>query len=164
MRHTAVIAALLLAWAPPTVMADKIYRHVDKDGKVYYSEIRPTEPANELKIAPAPADLGGTDPGACLSYECYAEQLKKDRLEREKGYAEMRRREEREAMQRQSGTGGAGDEYYRSLCRNSQANMDCTDTKKIREQMDAQQQQYDRWRSDPRNHGQPATGPTVGIP
>lgn len=167
MRYrTAAILLFLLAWNLPTAIADKVYRHVDKDGKVHYSQFRPGEDtADEVKLAPAPADdPGNIDPNACLSYECYAEQLKKERLQREKGYAEIRQREEREAMQRQTGSGGAGDDYYRSLCRNSGANMDCNDTKKIREQMDAQRQQYDRWRSDPRNHGQPTTGPTVGVP
>lgn len=101
-----VLIGFIIAFASaPAAVADKVYRWVDQDGKVHYSQTAPaTAPTSEqeLKIsAPATPDAAADVPeernerGECLTIKCMADQMEADRLQRERGYAAQRAKNER---------------------------------------------------------------------
>ncbi len=184
MRYSITCAVALLI-LPMVAAAGGVYKWVDKDGKVHYSQTRPKETdASALKVSPPPpADAAAPSSGGaskCLSYECYAEMLKQDRLERERRYAQARAERDREfeRERRQRGTtapsassgGSISDEYLRSLCRGGGQNAtktDCNDTAKLRRQFrelqEQQKKQYPRTGIIGNDkYGNPIYGPIYG--
>lgn len=138
-----------------SAVAEKVYRWVDQDGKVHYSQTAPGAGATSEKAitttAPPRAD-SATEPepernerGECLTVKCMADQMEADRLKRERGYAEQRAKNER-ALQKKPGTGwppkppttlSARDKELQHNCRRglfygSNSKIDCDDMDALR--------------------------------
>ena len=105
-RHfSAVLIGFVVAVMSNSALAEKVYRWVDKDGKVHYSQTAPTSEASgekEIRTTPPPTpDTAADEPeernerGECLTVKCMADQMEADRLKRERGYAEQRAKNER---------------------------------------------------------------------
>lgn len=105
-RHLSVVLiGFVVAVMSNSTLAEKVYRWVDKDGKVHYSQTAPAAGASgekEIRTTPPPTpDTAADEPeernerGDCLTVKCMADQMEADRLKRERGYAEQRAKNER---------------------------------------------------------------------
>jgi len=110
-----IVFAWLAGMASPAAFAEKIYRWVDQNGKVHYSQMKPdtaatgersfvTDPAPTPEAAPASeSEPERNKRGECLTIQCMADDMEAERLKRERGYAEQRARNER-ALQKKTAT------------------------------------------------------------
>lgn len=110
-----IVFAWLAGMAAHAAFAEKIYRWVDQNGKVHYSQTKPdTATTSERSLvtdpAPTPQAAPALEPepernqrGECLTVKCMADEMEADRLKRERGYAEQRAKNER-ALQKKSET------------------------------------------------------------
>ncbi len=97
-------------------LADKVYRWVDQDGKVHYSQTKPDAAVtNERSFATTPAPTPDATPesqpernqrGECLTIKCMADEMEADRLKRERGYAAQRAKNE-QALKKKAETKAA---------------------------------------------------------
>ncbi len=132
-----------------------MYRWVDKDGKVHYSETAPLDtPAAENKIdvkTPSATADDATAPkakrdraGNCVTIKCTADQMEADRLAREREYARRiaeneRAGDKKPATDRQAAKDRALDEHLRESCLNGvyyggDFRVDCNDIDTLRAQ------------------------------
>lgn len=139
--------------------AAELYRWVDKDGKVHYSQTRPAEaPTTQTKIkvpdTKAGSDGDGMPPGDrdehgnCVSIKCMADQMEADRLERERGYARQKAENERAAkvppsVSKPSSPPNPRDELLREQCRSGihyggNSHPNCDDTATL-------EKEYSKW-------------------
>lgn len=176
MRHynyynAVLLLIVMLWWSMPTATAGSLYRWVDKDGKVHYSEKPPAEaPKAESKVHitnPAPSraeesvvfEDGRDEKGNCVTMKCLADQMESDRLARERGYAQKRADNERAAAAHKKPQGGAQpspptalDDHLRENCKNGvyysgNYRTNCDDIAELRRQYNSAQEraklQYD---------------------
>lgn len=115
-NRIAIVVGFTIAVSTSAV-AEKVYRWVDQDGKVHYSQTAPGAGATSEKAITTttpPSAANAPDPeaepeperderGQCLTIKCMADQMEADRLQRERGYAEQRAKNER-ALQKKSET------------------------------------------------------------
>lgn len=96
-----ILVMVAIGFALPfAAHAAKLYKWVDSNGKIHYSEIAPAPGATNVEVVPVPpAPPSSGEKGTCVSHECYAKQLERDRIEREKGYAKMHAEQERHERQ-----------------------------------------------------------------
>jgi hypothetical protein len=144
MRALMLIALGLVV--PITVAAaGKTYKWVDANGTVQYSETLPAQGAAHVEVVPAPpAPSAAGAKEACVSHECYAKQLERERIEREKGYARTQaeqERHERQVRARKAGEAAVAkqaaddDALYKQCVRGDMGFVnlrDCDDPKKLR--------------------------------
>lgn len=155
-----VIYVLILglgASIPYLAVAAGVYKWVDKDGKVYYSQTAPREKASsKVKTQAAPSGAESQlpqgesirgDDGECLTIKCMADEMETDRLKREGEYAKRHAENENAAKKKpQDGspnsTVSAGEkDQLRKLCLNGSigpSTRDCDDIDKLRRWYDAE--------------------------
>ena len=155
-RKQSVLIILLcaLVWSLPAGAAG-VYKWVDAQGNVHYSERAPSSGDNvPIRTAPAGTDnepelsqgesVRGAD-GNCLTIKCVADDMEQSRLQREAEYAKQRAINDKEAQPKKH-AGAAelppqgplyGDEYMRTQCLHGQCSglsrRDCDDVQKLRQ-------------------------------
>jgi len=154
MRSTVISAIAFSAFliVPWSGMAAGLYKWVDKDGKVHYSETpRSDGESSSLKVQEAPSDtepplnqgesVRGPD-GNCLTVKCMADEMESDRLQREDAYARQRAENERAARKRtpsapkEAPIAESEKDWLRNQCLNGSlgpSTRDCDDYEKLRE-------------------------------
>lgn len=169
--HVTRIVALCLAITIPSVsLAASVYKWVDKNGKVYYSESPPPKgETSKVKIPPPSANdepvisqgMSVRDPdGKCLTIKCIADEMETSRLARERSYVKQRAENER-VMQPKTESAPQwppqdplySDGYMRTQCLHGQCGSDtrdCEDINKLRECAAMQRAQRDFYQE---NHG-----------
>lgn len=101
-----IVFTWLAGMASHAAFAEKIYRWVDQNGKVHYSQTKPdtaatsersfvADPAPTPEAAPAEPEPERNQRGECLTIQCMADDMEAERLKRERGYAEQRAKNER---------------------------------------------------------------------
>jgi hypothetical protein len=145
--------------------AGSLYRWVDKEGKVHYSESPPVEtPTTETKIhvrtpagTPDDSEIPKSDydaNGNCATIKCMADQMEAERLERERGYARQRQENEQAATSEKQksasrvidSAAGLRDEKLRTQCLNgvyygANSKVNCNDAAALRNEYSRWQQQ-----------------------
>lgn len=140
---------------PLRAVASGVYKWVDDQGKVHYSEQAPATGDNvTLRTAPPSTNkepelsqgesVRGAD-GNCLTIKCVADEMEQSRLQREAEYAKQRAINDSQARP-QKPVGAAelpsqgslySDEYMRTQCLHGQCAgvswRDCDDVQKLRQ-------------------------------
>lgn len=166
-RHVLFGLISCIALYPSGLIAGKVYKRVDKDGRVFYSQIPPREGASSQVTTQAPPSDDGTQlpqgesirgtNGECLTIKCVADEMEADRLKREGEYARRRAENENAAKKKpQNGssnpTASPGEKnYLRQLCLNGSigpSTRDCDDIDKLRGWYNAQRQEDERIRRE----------------
>lgn len=149
---------MMLLWVlvlPLPAAASGVYKWVDEQGKVHYSQQAPSSGDNVPIRTPPPStnnepDLSqgesvrGAD-GNCLTIKCVADEMEQSRLQREAEYAKQRAVNDSQARPpKQAGAAELppqgplyGDEYMRTQCLHGQCSglsrRDCDDVQKLRQ-------------------------------
>lgn len=155
-RKKSTLIVLLVAMVLPLqVAASGVYKWVDDQGKVHYSEQAPATGDNvTLRTAPPSTNkepelsqgesVRDAD-GNCLTIKCVADEMEQSRLQREAEYAKQRAINDSQARpQKRVGaaelppTGSLySDEYMRTQCLHGQCAgvswRDCDDVQKLRQ-------------------------------
>lgn len=155
-RKKSTLILLLVAMVLPLqVAASGVYKWVDDQGKVHYSEQAPATGDNAtLRTAPPSTNkepelsqgesVRDAD-GNCLTIKCVADEMEQSRLQREAGYAKQRAINDSQARpQKPVGTAELpptgslySDEYMRTQCLHGQCAgvswRDCDDVQKLRQ-------------------------------
>lgn len=148
--YVAMATACALCGATSVVAADSLYRWVDRNGEVHYSQTAPLEtPATETRIkiqkssAPAKPQAERDDNGNCLTIGCLADQMEADRLAREREYARQIAEHQRAARRETTEPAATNplDDHLRENCRNGlfygpSSKVDCDDIAGLRKQWD----------------------------
>lgn len=159
MRSVRAVGSVVLSvvvFVPIVVAAAGVYRWVDDNGKVHYTQTPPsTGDTTKIKAPPAGSDdappvspsdsVRGAD-GNCLTIKCMADEMESARLQREGDYARQRAENERHLQkkqvqtepQRQAGPPGSlySDEHMRTQCLHGQCGSDtrdCDNVQRLRE-------------------------------
>ncbi len=142
---------------PGGLIAGKVYKRVDKDGKVFYSQVPPREGASsQITTQAPPSDDGSQLPqgesirgtnGECLTIKCMADEMETDRLKREGEYAKRRAENEKAAKKKlqdgppKSAASGIDVDSLQKLCLNGSigpSTRDCNDVNKLRKWYEAE--------------------------
>lgn len=162
-RPIIVATAISTAFACIAISATAtdLYRWVDKDGKVHYSQTPPVKaPATEAKVKIRAPHANAGDPAApqaerdaqgnCISIKCLGDQMEADRLAREREYARQIAENERATQKKtsedkQSTPLTSLDEHLRENCRRglfygTSSKVNCDDIATLREQWRSHQE------------------------
>ena len=149
-----IVLLCALVWSLPAA-ASGVYKWVDAQGKVHYSERAPSSGDNvPIRTAPPSSNsepelsqgesVRGAD-GNCLTIKCVADEMEQSRLQREAEYAKQRaindshaRPPKRAAATELPPQGPLySDEYMRTQCLHGQcagvSRRDCDDVQKLRQ-------------------------------
>lgn len=169
-RRILAVVALATAFSCVAAVAANLYKWVDKDGKVHYSQTRSaTAPASEAKIElrtpSGPNNTNNSTPqaerdasGNCLTVKCLADQMESERLAREHEYARQIAENERAGKKNKnikeskSPAAATGlDEHLRENCRRglyygASSRVNCDDIAALRDAWRSHQMGIERGR------------------
>lgn len=154
-KKSAVVALLCAMVVPLQVGASGVYKWVDEQGKVHYSEHAPSSGGKaKMRVAPPSTNnepevsqgesVRGAD-GNCATIKCMADEMEQSRLQREAEYARQRALNESQARPQKRVNAGElppqgplySDEYMRTQCLHGQcagvSGRDCDDVQKLRQ-------------------------------
>ncbi len=156
-KHVLCGLIFCVALCPGGLVAGNVYKHVDENGGVYYSQIPPREGEVSRITTPAPpADDGAQLPqgesirgknGECLTVKCMADEMETDRLKREGEYARRRAENERAVKKKtqdgpsKTAASGISADALQQLCLNGSigpSTRDCNDVNKLRKWYEAE--------------------------